>query len=76
MAGKPMEMAGKPMGDGGNEETVLNIIRKNPKMTQPQIAMLTGFSERKVNRITASLKQKGKLIRIGKTKGGYWQVNV
>ena len=45
-------------------------------MTQPQIAMLTGFSERKVNRIIASLKQKGKLIRIGKTKGGYWQVNV
>ena len=74
--GKTDGNGGKTDGNGGNEETVLNIIRKNPKMTQPQIAMLTGFSERKVNRITASLKQKGKLIRIGKTKGGYWQVNV
>lgn len=62
--------------NGENDENkVLDIIHKTSNITQPQIALLTGFSTRKVNRIIASLREKGKITRIGKTKGGHWEIN-
>ena len=62
-------------GENSDENKVLAIIRKSPNITQPQIAAHTGFSTRKVNRIIASLRENGKITRIGKTKGGHWEVN-
>jgi hypothetical protein len=43
-------------------------------LTQPKLAELTGFSLRKVNRIIAALRESGKIKRIGKTKGGHWEI--
>ena len=62
-------------GENNDENRVLDIVRKTPSITQPQIAAETGFSIRKVNRLISSLRSKEKIIRIGKTKGGHWKVN-
>lgn len=75
---KDSRQRGKNNGEnnGENDENkVLDIIHKTSNITQPQIALLTGFSTRKVNRIIASLREKGKITRIGKTKGGHWEIN-
>ena len=45
-------------GENNDENKVLEIIRKTPSITQPLIAIETGFSTRKVNRIIASLRKK------------------
>ncbi len=60
-------------GENNDENKVLEIIRKTPSITQPLIAIETGFSTRKVNRIIASLRKKEIIKRIGKTKGGHWE---
>ena len=61
-------------GENNDENKVLEIIRRTPSITQPQIAILTGFSTRKVNRNIASLREKRIIARIGKTKGGHWEI--
>lgn len=61
-------------GENNDENKVLEIIRKAPNITQPQIAIQTGFSTRKVNRIIASLRKKEIITRVGKTKGGHWEI--
>ncbi len=66
---------GENNGENNGENKVLDIIRKNPSITQSQIAEQTGFSTRKVNRLISSLRGKKKIIRIGKTKGGHWEIN-
>lgn len=63
------------VGENNGENKILDIIRKAPAITQPQIPALTGFSTRKVNRLISSLRRKEKIIRIGKTKGGHWEIN-
>lgn len=66
---------GENNGENNGENKVLDIIRKNPSITQSQIAEQTGFSTRKVNRLISSLRGEKKIIRIGKTKGGHWEIN-
>ncbi len=62
--------------NGANDENkLLEHIKNNPNITQPQLADILGFSLRKVNRLIYSLKKSGKISRIGKTKGGYWVIN-
>ncbi len=73
---KDSRNAGENKGENGennDENEVLEIIRKTPSITQPLIAIETGFSTRKVNRIIASLRKKEIIKRIGKTKGGHWE---
>lgn len=62
-------------GENNDENKVLDIIRQTPSITQPLIAAQTGFSTRKVNRLISSLRTKKKIVRIGKTKGGHWEIN-
>lgn len=62
-------------GENNDEKKVFEIIKETPSITQPQIAVLTGFSPRKVNRLVSSLRAKKKIIRVGKTKGGHWEIN-
>jgi len=56
------------------EINVLNIIKDNPLANIKQLATLSYFGTTRVSEIIASLKNKGKLRRIGGKKGGYWEV--
>ncbi|MBP3503517.1 MAG: winged helix-turn-helix domain-containing protein [Bacilli bacterium] len=55
------------------EENVYNLIKENPNITIQEIADAVSKSKRTINNIINSLKEKGMLERIGKTKG-YWNI--
>ena len=55
------------------EGKILTIIRENPKLTQSQIAVLTGRSERSTKRMMKSMMEKGKIERVGGRKYGCWK---
>lgn len=59
-----------------DEALVLNLLKKDSKMTQKQIANVINKSERTVKTITLSLENKGHIERIGGKRFGHWQVNV
>ena len=43
-------------------------------MTNAELIVKTGKSQRTITRVLASLKGKGLITRIGSNKTGYWQV--
>ena len=57
------------------EEKILNIIKKNPHLTQNQIQKDVGISLRSVKRIMSKLQQKGILVREGNNRSGMWIIN-
>ena len=59
-----------------DETLVLNLLKKNPKITQKQIAQEISKSERTVKTITTSLEKKGIISREGGKRFGYWKVNI
>ena len=56
------------------ETAVLQIIQRNPRATQKQIAEAIGKSERTVKTITVNLTQKAIIIRRNGKRDGYWEI--
>lgn len=56
------------------ETAVLQIIQRNPRATQKQIAAEIGKSERTVKTITVNLTQKGIIVRRNGKRDGYWKI--
>ncbi len=59
---------------GTNEEKVLMLLRQDGRLTAKVLASTLGLTERQIERIMASLKQQGRLVRRGASKNGYWEV--
>lgn len=59
-----------------DEMQVLNLIKKDGKLTQKKIGELIGKSDRTVKRITASLEEKKYIERVNGKRFGYWKVNI
>ena len=57
-----------------NESKVLSVIKNKPDASAASIAGDIGFSSRQVERIIASLKQKGVIVRNGSNKTGKWEL--
>ena len=55
-------------------ERILQIIKENPHVIIPEIAKATELTVKGVEWNIGALKKKGLLVRVGSTKGGYWQV--
>ena len=55
------------------EIATLQIIQRNPRVTQKQIALEIGKSERTVKTITVSLTRKGLIVRRNGKRDGYWE---
>ena len=53
---------------------VLRIIKESPAVTQKQIAMQIGKSERTVKTITSNLSERGLIIRRHGKRNGYWEI--
>jgi DNA-binding transcriptional ArsR family regulator len=53
---------------------VLKCIIDNPKVTQTQIATLTGIPHRTVQRIMIRLQEQGKVERVNGKRDGYWVI--
>jgi len=58
-----------------NQQTILNSMRANPKVSATMLAEIVGISKRKVEENVAKLKKMGLLKRVGGTRG-YWEVKV
>lgn len=56
------------------EIKVLNLIVSNVKYTIKDLAIITNFSERYINRIIRSLKDKMYIKHIGANKNGNWKI--
>ena len=57
-----------------NETLVLQIIQRQPRITQKQIAEQIGKSERTVKSITVQLQQRGLLRRENGKRDGHWEI--
>ena len=55
-------------------EKILRLIKENNSITTDRLAALLDKSTRTIDRQIKTLKQEGKLKRIGSDKGGYWEV--
>lgn len=58
-----------------SEEKIISLLRKNSRLTIPQMSEQTGLSVSGVKKIIQSLKKAGILIRLGASKSGEWMVN-
>lgn len=55
-------------------EDILANIRKDKRVTIPDLARILHVTEKTIKRDIEKLKKRGKLKRIGPDKGGYWEV--
>ncbi|MCL2522196.1 MAG: winged helix-turn-helix transcriptional regulator [Erysipelotrichales bacterium] len=69
--GKPREKIGK---FELKSRQIYSEIVKNPFITQSELFVKTEISERTISRIIQELRSKGKIIRIGANKNGYWEI--
>lgn len=58
------------------QKSILDIIIKDPKVTQKQIAEQMGITVRQVARILKQLKEKNVIERIGSDRRGYWKISI
>jgi predicted HTH transcriptional regulator len=63
----------KPQNDTVND-TVFSLIKQNNKITANEISARLGMSLSTVKRKIKTLKEQGKIYRIGSDKTGYWQI--
>jgi predicted HTH transcriptional regulator len=59
---------------GTNEDKVIMLLKQDSNLTAKTIAATLGLTDRQVERILSKLKSKGKIIRHGASKNGYWEV--
>ena len=59
---------------GINEQRVLELIRKNNRITVKEVAESLSVSIRQGERVMALLKKKGRIIRVGSNKSGHWEI--
>ena len=53
---------------------LLKLIEGNPAITMVQMAKALNTSQRKIERLVASLKKEGRLVRKGARRNGRWEV--
>jgi ATP-dependent DNA helicase RecG len=56
-------------------DKVAEALKKNPKITQEELVEQLGIPRRTLQRKVNELKEKGKIIRKGGMRYGYWEVN-
>jgi predicted HTH transcriptional regulator len=57
-----------------SSEKVINLIRKNPYITIPELASSIGISSRAIEKIIENLKHASLIERKGSRKTGYWEI--
>ena len=56
------------------QEKIINLIKKNPYVTQVEMAKLLSLTRDGISYNIKILKNKGILIREGSTKNGFWKL--
>ena len=58
------------------QEKIINLIKKNPSITQSEMAKILKLTRDGISYNIRILKEKGIIERIGATKNGYWKINI
>ncbi|MDR0648312.1 MAG: winged helix-turn-helix transcriptional regulator [Synergistaceae bacterium] len=53
---------------------IIDAIIHNPHITYAELAVILGKSPATAKRILGTLKQTGRIIRVGSNKTGHWEV--
>ena len=56
------------------EIAVLQVIKEKPNITQKELAIRTGKSERTIKRLTVALTERGIMARRNGKRNGYWEI--
>ncbi|MBO4363310.1 MAG: putative DNA binding domain-containing protein [Clostridia bacterium] len=56
------------------EMNLMKSLSKSPRMTNAELAVASGKSERTISRLLAALKSKKLIQRMGSNKSGYWKI--
>lgn len=57
-----------------DEEKLISVIRQDGTVTQKQMSQKVGVSLRTIKRMTVELQKTGKIVRVGNSRFGRWQV--
>ena len=66
------QMSGKTSGKTSGK--ILVALKQDGDLTIPELALLTGVTERSIERNIKKLQKQGHLYRVGPAKGGHWEV--
>ncbi len=58
------------------QEKIINLIKKNPSITQSEMAKILKLTRDGISYNIRILKEKGIIERIGATKKDYWKINI
>jgi len=78
--GDYVENVGNNGGDGGDvleaqrQSQIILLISQKNTISSKQLSEIISVSKKTIERDIEKLKLTGKLQRIGKQKGGYWQI--
>lgn len=65
---------GSGKSSGKTAEKILDLVKRQPKTTIPELASALKVTTRAVEKQIAKLKKSGRLRRVGPAKGGRWEV--
>ena len=57
------------------QEKIINLIKKNPGITQVEMAKILDLTRDGISYNIKALKEKGIIERVGSTKNGIWKIN-
>ena len=57
------------------QEKIINLIKKNPAVTQVEMAKMLDMTRDGISYNIKILKEKGIIKRVGSTKNGIWKIN-
>jgi predicted HTH transcriptional regulator len=66
------KIEGKTFGRAG--QRIIRLIKKNPQITVPEMAMNLGVTESAVEKQIRKLREQEIIGRIGPAKGGHWEI--
>ena len=58
------------------QEKIINLIKKNPAITQVEMAKILDLTRDGISYNIKILKEKGIIERVSSTKNGIWKINV
>ncbi len=57
-----------------SENKILDLIRKNPSVTIPEMMQKLSLSDSGIRKILRKLQQEGRVARVGANKNGHWEI--
>lgn len=66
------DISGDNCSDKGK---ILFLIEKEPYITAKKMSEQTGLSTRKISRIIRELRESEKIVRVGSSRKGYWEID-